>query len=476
MEAASPVCRWLFAMGLVALAGCQTPGSSEALNARGQAPGELPAPLSPASLPPVIPPQPMPPAGPVTPIQPMPPVGPVTPLQPVPTGSGPAVPSGPVQGLPVNSNVAGGSVQGLPVNSGVAGGPVQGFPINPGPITPVAMVMPPSNRPNAETAMNLQRESMPQIGNSIPQVKVMAQVGSFIITDQEVIEAVHMRLEELRDLAGSARADKEKRIYQEELSKLIERELLIDDVFNRLKKNKKSNDEIKEIGVQSADERLRDIRNQQGARTEEEFTRGLSSQGLTLAGLRRKIERETMAEVYVHGVLKETGRSPGFTDIRRYYDQHPEEFHVADRVRWQGIFISFNNYSNREAASAHALQVRQMAMEGTDFVSLIKTEEKAPRGRLNWDGIGTTRQTVPLDVAPTVWALQPGQISGLIETPGGYHIVKVLEREYDGLRPLDIKVQTECHDKLQRQYRENERKKLIDDLWRKGTVEIFPTH
>jgi parvulin-like peptidyl-prolyl isomerase len=75
-----------------------------------------------------------------------------------------------------------------------------------------------------------------------------------------------------------------------------------------------------------------------------------------------------------------------------------------------------------------------------------------------------------------VWALQPGQISGLIETPGGYHIVKVLEREYDGLRPLDIKVQSECHAKLQRQYREIERKKLIDDLWRKGTVEIFPTH
>jgi len=314
MEAASPVCRWLFAVGLVALAGCQTPGSSETLNARGQAPGELPAPLSPASLPPVIPPQPMPPAGPVTPLQPMPPVGPVT--QPVPSGSGPVVPSGPVQGLPVNSNVAGGAVQGFPVNSGVAGGSVQGFPINPGPITPVAMVVPSSNRPNVEGGMNLPRESIPQIGNSIPQVKVMAQVGSFIITDQEVVEAIHMRLEELRDLTGPAREDKEKKIYHEELWKLIERELLIDDVFTRLKKNKKPTDEIKEIGVQAADERLRDIRNQQGARTEEEFIRGLRAQGLTLAGLRRKIERETMAEIYVHGVLKDTARNPGFCHMR----------------------------------------------------------------------------------------------------------------------------------------------------------------
>jgi parvulin-like peptidyl-prolyl isomerase len=76
-------------------------------------------------------------------------------------------------------------------------------------------------------------------------------------------------------------------------------------------------------------------------------------------------------------------------------------------------------------------------------------------------------------VEPTVWALRAGEVSGLIQTPVGYHIVKVVEREYAGVRPLDAKLQNEIRDKLTAKYRELEEQKMIEELWRKGPVRII---
>jgi hypothetical protein len=272
------------------------------------------------------------------------------------------------------------------------------------------------------------------------------------------------------------RTAKEKELYQVALRDLIERELLIDDFYARMKKNasKSAIEDIKEMASQTAEREIMRYRKMFGARTEQEFSDMLRADGLTLPVFRRQKEREIMAEEYVHSLMKETGRNPSFPDMRAYYDSHPEPFKIEDRVRWQDLVVSFSNHPSREAARAHAELVLKSAQSGTDFVTLIKQQEKHLSSRQNWDGIGTTRDDVPLNVAPAVWALQPGQISGLIELPDGYHIVKVLERQYAGLRPfVDNKVQAECRDRLKRQYSDAERNKLVQELWRRTAIQVF---
>ena len=51
--------------------------------------------------------------------------------------------------------------------------------------------------------------------------------------------------------------------------------------------------------------------------------------------------------------------------------------------------------------------------------------------------------------------------------------MKVVERDYAGLRPLDTKVQGEIRQKLMKQYRETEVEKMIEELWRKGAVRVI---
>ena len=73
-----------------------------------------------------------------------------------------------------------------------------------------------------------------------------------------------------------------------------------------------------------------------------------------------------------------------------------------------------------------------------------------------------------------MWALKPGEVSQVIQTPVGYHIVKVVERDVAGPRPFDAKVQGEIREKLVRTAREAEYKRVVEDLWRKGAVRVIP--
>lgn len=356
--------------------------------------------------------------------------------------------------------------------------PVAPVEVSTNPVTPVSGQANPAGY--GPVAPGLGRPSLPL---GAPQVKVVAVVGAGnIITDQEVWEAVRQRMGEyIYPIDGPNGKevrrddDKERAIYYEELRRIIDRELILDEMWTRLKKNKPGAiDEIKEASGKMADRQMREFKKMYKVKTDEEFQAILSTQQLTLPGIKRQLERQMMAEEYVRSMIKDKIRNIGLAQIRDYYDRHPEQFRTDDRVKWLDIFISVNRFPNARAAYDHAVAVQQQAAAGTDFLTLVKEHDHGLAAQQNGEGLGSRRGEIrPVDVEPTVWALQVGQISGLIETPTGYHIVKVVERDFAGVKPFTEPVQDEIRKKLTRNLMELERAKLVDDLWRRGVVKIL---
>lgn len=348
-----------------------------------------------------------------------------------------------------------------------------------GPLAPVAPTggavigtAPPSGGAVAPTGFTTASAVGAKAGT--PRVKVVAVVGAslYVITDQEIRESVWQRNEELARLDGREREAKQKELYTAALRRAIERELILDEMYAKLKKANKSNviDDIKEAAAQGTEKRIRDIKKQIGAKSDDDFATFLRVQGLTVQVLRRQFEREMMAQQYVNSMLREKGRRSNLADVRDYYEKHPKEFATKDRVKWQHVFVSANKHG--AGAAQRAEGIRQAAAGGQDLGALSMQHDDGLAGRQNGLGVGERAGEIAQDLEATVLALKPGELSAVLQTPTGFHIVKVVERDYAGVRPFDQTVQNAIRDKLDNQLYEADRAKMVEDLWRKGVVEV----
>jgi peptidyl-prolyl cis-trans isomerase SurA len=305
------------------------------------------------------------------------------------------------------------------------------------------------------------------------QIQIAAYIGTdAVITEDEVWQMVRQSpaMRQLGTLAGAERAAKEKEIYKDELKKLIDRELVIIELMTRLKKNKKDDliRELSEHAEKSAAGRLREYRKLNKFATEEEFIQVLAAQGLTYKGIRRQLERDALSAIFLDQTLKEKAKFVTLTDLWDYYQANPKEFATADRAKWLDLFVALNRFPNAAEAKQYADTVWREAAAGADFVALVRKYGQGDSNLRDGEGIGQKRGEVqPPEMEQVIFGMDAGQVSPLLQTATGYHLVKVVEREKAGVKPFDQQVQTDIREKLTRQLQKTEYEKLMDDLWRR---------
>lgn len=337
----------------------------------------------------------------------------------------------------------------------------------PPPKSPTNLVQPASGvtsltaRPTTTSLSNPLREK---------QVQVAAFIGTnVVITDDEVWQMVRQRAVEYLELFGSEQAVKEKAIYKEELRKLIERELIILELMSRMKKNKAEDkiDSLYDHAREQATSRLASYRKNRNI-PEEDFVKVLRMQGLTYNGIKRQLERDALVQVYLEQMLKDKSKFVTLNDIWDYYTGNPKEFTVDEKIKWLDLFVSFQRFGTADEAKAYAENLWRSASTGADFVELIKKSGHGDSGLRNGEGLGTKRGDFqPAELESTILEMKEGQLSALLQTGTGYHIVKVVSAQKAGVREFDGKVQSEIRGKLTKQIQEKEYAKMVDEFWRK---------
>ncbi|MGL4419973.1 MAG: peptidyl-prolyl cis-trans isomerase [Gemmataceae bacterium] len=307
-------------------------------------------------------------------------------------------------------------------------------------------------------------------------VQVVAYIGTeAVITDEEVWQMVRQRARDYIQMVGLEREAKEKAVFQEELRKIVERELVIIEMLTRLKKAKKEPviDELKDHAEKMAGKRLTEYRKLNKFGSEEEFLQALKSQGLTYKGLRRQLERDTISGIFLEQTLKDKPKQITLSDLWDYYQANPKDFAVEDKVVWQDLFISFSRFNSPAEAKKYGDQVWREAKEGADFVGLVKKYGQGDSNLRGGEGIGTKRGEIqPRELESVLLDMKAGEVSALLQTVGGYHLVKVTERDQAGVKEFNQQVQMECRFKLSQQVQKVEYEKLMDELWRKYRPKI----
>jgi peptidyl-prolyl cis-trans isomerase D len=132
----------------------------------------------------------------------------------------------------------------------------------------------------------------------------------------------------------------------------------------------------------------------------------------------------------------------GKEDVHKYYDEHQNDFGTPEERHAAHILISVNAaapQAEQDAAKAKAEQLLQQARQNpAKFAELAKNNSQDPGSAANGGDLGFFGRGMmvkPFDDA--AFALKVGEISELVKSDFGYHIIKLVSVKPSKIVPFD---------------------------------------
>jgi peptidyl-prolyl cis-trans isomerase SurA len=176
--------------------------------------------------------------------------------------------------------------------------------------------------------------------------------------------------------------------------------------------------------------------------------------------LLRVVEREVRSGVMVSD-----------QDMRRYYEGHQSRFSLPEEYRLSQILLVPKKHETPEETRARAETVVAALKQGANFADLVLKYSDGPEstkgGNLGFVRQGELLPTIERAVA----ALQPGQISELIESPQGFHLIRLDEKKPSEFRPF-AEVKAEIQSLVFQQKSEDIYQLWMADLKNKAFIEV----
>jgi peptidyl-prolyl cis-trans isomerase D len=126
--------------------------------------------------------------------------------------------------------------------------------------------------------------------------------------------------------------------------------------------------------------------------------------------------------------------------VQAYYNAHRDEYRTPERVHARHILLSITNKPKDEVpkikAQAEALDKQLKA--GADFAELAKKYSQDPGSAQKGGDLGwVSRGQMVKNFEDAVFTLKPNEISDVVTTEYGFHIIEVLEKQPAHLQTLD---------------------------------------
>jgi len=127
-------------------------------------------------------------------------------------------------------------------------------------------------------------------------------------------------------------------------------------------------------------------------------------------------------------------------DLERYYRRNLDLFEIKEQVKAAHILLRVPEDADEATITKRrdlADELLKQLKEGADFAQLAKTHSDDTSNADQGGELGTFGRGVMVkEFEQAVFALRPGQLSDVVRTPFGFHIIKVEEYTEPGVQPL----------------------------------------
>lgn len=167
--------------------------------------------------------------------------------------------------------------------------------------------------------------------------------------------------------------------------------------------------------------------------TDEALDRQLKAVGMTRDEMLRRMTDESVAAAALE---REMNITLSDEEARKFYEENPARFEQPERVRASHILLSTRDPNTGEELSAEqkaakrkfAEELLKRARNGEDFAKLAKEYSEDPNSRDRGGEYTFPRGVMVAEFEAAAFSLNTNQISDIVTTSYGYHIIKLHEK------------------------------------------------
>ncbi|MGD0597717.1 MAG: peptidylprolyl isomerase [Sedimentisphaerales bacterium] len=199
-------------------------------------------------------------------------------------------------------------------------------------------------------------------------------------------------------------------------------------------------EQVKKMGISITDKDVNDKLNeiiaaQPGGMTMESFKAMLAAQGQSFDVVKGQIKK-TLGYEKLLGIVEVND-----AEAKAFYDENKEDFNKPEQVKASHILVKVAPTATPEEKTAAKAKIDGLLKQvkgGGDFAALAKENSDDPGSKIMGGDLGFfDRNTMVKEFADTAFAMKVGQVSNVVETQYGYHIIKVTDRKEGGLTSFD---------------------------------------
>ncbi len=296
--------------------------------------------------------------------------------------------------------------------------------------------------------------------------EIVARINEEIITWTDLKKKLHLVQAEL------TRRNPDPQVV-EKLFKKGKRELLQTLIEEKLLLQK-----AEELGVEEdievqVEEQLEGIRKQSGIPTMKILEEAVSKEGISLEefrkNLRNNIIKESLLRQYVYSRI--VLLTP---EVEAYYQENLDQFTKLPEVELEEILL-LTEGKDKALVWKEMEKILAKLQLGASFKKLAKQYSDGPSASRGGDIGAFKKGSMHEAVEKVVFDLEPGEISGIIETEYGLQIVKVLDKKPLRHKTLE-EVRPQIQDKMYRSKAQPYLEKFLRELRQENYIYIAPKY
>ncbi|MEJ2033189.1 MAG: peptidylprolyl isomerase [Deltaproteobacteria bacterium] len=207
---------------------------------------------------------------------------------------------------------------------------------------------------------------------------------------------------------------------------------------------------------------------------EEKFNQSMASMGVSEADLKSQIKQGLTIQKFLdHKFIQKIKVSD--KEAQKFYEENKDKFKQPEMVRASHILIKCPkdaDENTKKAARKKIEEIKKQLDQGADFAELAKKDSQGPSSSKGGDlGFFRRGQMVPA-FEKAAFALKPGQVSDVVETQFGYHLIKVQEKKPGGTLSF-----ADAKDRIKQFLEKKEVKEQVEtylaELKKKSKIETF---